>query len=88
MPSNGRSRKAKPKAQARRKHSSRPTSRFHASGAEAATAMEEPADQYPEHREETLLEAASEWTPAKEFQRALAIYDRLLEEGCGNPAPA
>ncbi len=50
--------------------------------------MEEPADQYPEHREETLLEAASEWILAKEFQRALTIYDRLLEESCGNPAPA
>jgi len=40
--------------------------------------MEESADRYPEHREETLLDAASEWTLAKEFQRALAIYDRRL----------
>src|SRR5882757_627618 len=77
--------KTKPKTQARRKHSSQSASRFYASGAEAAVAMEESADEYPEFREETLLEAAGEWILAKEFHRALAIYDRLLGEGCEEP---
>ncbi|MFC9914271.1 SEC-C metal-binding domain-containing protein [Streptomyces sp. NPDC127197] len=78
-------RKTKPKAQARRKHSSQPASRLYASGAEAAVAMEESANAYLEFPEETLLEAASQWTLAKEFHRALAIYDRLLEAGCEEP---
>ncbi|MDO0932014.1 SEC-C domain-containing protein [Streptomyces sp. DG2A-72] len=77
--------KTKLKAQVRSKHAPQTTFRFYASGVEAATAMDESADQYPEYREETLLEAASEWTLAKEFHRALAIYDRLLEEGCEEP---
>ncbi|MEV0227229.1 SEC-C metal-binding domain-containing protein [Streptomyces sp. NPDC050704] len=78
--------KPKPKASAPGELSPQPdSSRFYASGAEAATAMEESADQYPEYREETLLEAASEWALAEEFQRALAIYDRLLDEGCEEP---
>ncbi|MEW2395108.1 SEC-C metal-binding domain-containing protein [Streptomyces sp. NPDC046862] len=85
MSSKRRPGKTKSTAQARRKHSSPHTSRVYTSGAEAAAAMEESADRYPEHREETLLEAASEWTLAKEFQRALALYDRLLEEGCTEP---
>ncbi|MFB6556085.1 SEC-C metal-binding domain-containing protein [Streptomyces sp. NPDC056405] len=77
--------KTNPKTRERRTYESQPASRVYLSGTEAAAAMEESADRYPEYREETLREAASEWALAKEFHRALAIYDRLLKEGCEEP---
>ncbi len=51
------------------------------SGAE----LEELAERHPEEREELLLEAASEWGRAGEHDRAIAVYGRLLAEGCDSP---
>jgi hypothetical protein len=58
-----------------------PMTTINPSGAE----LEELARQYPEEREELLLEAASAWSAAGEHERALVLYDRLLAEGCESP---
>ncbi|MFD7164309.1 SEC-C domain-containing protein [Streptomyces violascens] len=43
------------------------------------------AEQYPEDREEILLEAATVWCEAKEYGRAVAVYDMLLAGTCEEP---
>lgn len=48
---------------------------------QAAEECERLAGQYPEEREELLLEAADAWRDAGETDRALALYERLLAEG-------
>ncbi len=56
--------------------------------ARAAQECEELAEQYPEDREELLMEAADAWSDAGEYDRALALYERLLDprnEGCAEP---
>jgi hypothetical protein len=43
---------------------------------------------YPEDREELLIEAAGAWCAAEEYDRALALYERLLDPedvGCEEP---
>ncbi|GAA0903281.1 SEC-C domain-containing protein [Streptomyces thermoalcalitolerans] len=51
--------------------------------AQAAEDCERLAKQYPEEREELLLEAADAWQDAGEPERALAVYERLLDQGEG-----
>ncbi len=46
---------------------------------QAAEEYERLVEQYPEDREELLLEAASAWSDAGEHGRALALYERLLD---------
>ncbi|MDJ0345470.1 SEC-C metal-binding domain-containing protein [Streptomyces sp. H10-C2] len=53
--------------------------------AEYAAELEALAGQYPEEREELLIEAAGEWNVAGEYERALSVYERLLAEGCESP---
>ncbi|WP_128377949.1 SEC-C metal-binding domain-containing protein [Streptomyces cavernae] len=55
---------------------------------EAAQDYEKLAEQYPDEREELLLEAADSWNDAGEHEQAIALYERLLtpEEGaCTEP---
>ncbi|WP_460064131.1 SEC-C domain-containing protein [Streptomyces sp. YKOK-I1] len=55
---------------------------------EAAKECERLAEQYPEDREELLREAADAWRSAGEPDRALALFERLLDPesgGCGEP---
>lgn len=51
--------------------------------AQAAEDCERLAKQYPEEREELLLEAADAWRDADEPERALAVYERLLDQAEG-----
>ncbi|MGW0827294.1 SEC-C domain-containing protein [Streptomyces sp. NPDC002845] len=56
--------------------------------AKAAQECERLAEEHPEDREELLLEAADEWSDVGEYDRALALYDRLLNSeggGCEEP---
>lgn len=56
--------------------------------AKFAQESEELAEQYPEDREQLLMEAADAWSDAGEYNRALALYERLLDpegEGCAEP---
>ncbi|MFG2379015.1 SEC-C metal-binding domain-containing protein [Streptomyces sp. NPDC048504] len=56
--------------------------------AKAAQEYEELVAQYPEDREELLLEAADAWRDAGEYDRALGLYERLLDlesGGCREP---
>ncbi|MGW0709749.1 SEC-C metal-binding domain-containing protein [Streptomyces sp. NPDC002643] len=58
--------------------------------AKAAQECEELAEQHPEDREELLLEAADAWSDAGEYDRAIALYERLLDAddgagGCAEP---
>lgn len=55
--------------------------------AAAAPDLEKLAAEYPEEREELLIEAASAWSEAGEHERAVALYDRLLadEDACDAP---
>ncbi|MFJ8488524.1 SEC-C domain-containing protein [Streptomyces sp. NPDC094038] len=58
------------------------------SAAEAAEDCERLAVGHPEDREELLREAADAWRDAGEDERALAVYERLLDPesgGCGEP---
>lgn len=41
--------------------------------------------EYPEEREEILLDAADCWSDAGQHDRALALYQRLLDMGCEEP---
>jgi tetratricopeptide (TPR) repeat protein len=50
---------------------------------QAAEDYERLAEQYPEEREELLMEAADAWRDAGESERALAVYERLLGLGLG-----
>lgn len=50
--------------------------------AAAAAESERLAEQYPDDREEILLEAADQWSHAGKHDRALSIYDRLLDGDC------
>ncbi|MFD1659710.1 hypothetical protein ACFSL4_16280, partial [Streptomyces caeni] len=73
----------------------RPTSAFRPSGppppaacAEEARECEELAERHPEDREELLMEAADAWSEAGECDRAVAVYERLLDPqggGCAEP---
>ncbi|MFI6439751.1 SEC-C metal-binding domain-containing protein [Streptomyces sp. NPDC050759] len=56
--------------------------------AQTAAEYEGLAEEYPEDREELLREAADAWRSAGEPDRALAIYERLLDPesgGCQEP---
>ncbi|WP_225100745.1 SEC-C domain-containing protein [Streptomyces sp. CoH27] len=56
--------------------------------AQQAEEYERLVTRYPEDREELLLEAADAWRAAGEYDRALALYDRLLrpeDGGCEEP---
>ncbi|MER6633277.1 SEC-C domain-containing protein [Streptomyces sp. NPDC000987] len=56
--------------------------------AQAAQEYEGLAEQYPEDREELLREAADAWREAGEHERALKLYERLLDPesgGCREP---
>ncbi|WP_416982988.1 SEC-C metal-binding domain-containing protein [Streptomyces sp. T028] len=56
--------------------------------AQDAEECERLAEQYPEDREELLREAADAWRSAGEHDRALALYERLLDPesgGCQEP---
>ncbi|MDX2935175.1 SEC-C metal-binding domain-containing protein [Streptomyces ipomoeae] len=53
--------------------------------AKVAQECEELAERHPEEREELLLEAADAWSDAGEYDRAIALYERLLDaETAGN----
>ncbi|MYV49174.1 SEC-C metal-binding domain-containing protein [Streptomyces sp. SID2888] len=57
-------------------------------GAQAARECERLAERHPEDREELLLEAAEAWGEAGEHDRAMAVYERLLDPegpGCAEP---
>ncbi|CAM5645971.1 preprotein translocase SecA [Streptomyces spiroverticillatus] len=47
--------------------------------AQWARDFEADAERFPEQREEILEEAAQAWKDAKEFDRAIEVYDRLLD---------
>jgi tetratricopeptide (TPR) repeat protein len=54
----------------------------------AAQECEDLAEQHPGDREELLLEAAEAWGDVGEYDRALALYERLLDPragGCAEP---
>ncbi|WP_225836489.1 SEC-C domain-containing protein [Streptomyces sp. NK08204] len=51
-----------------------------------AQECEELAAHHPEDREELLLEAADAWGDAGEYDRAIAVYERLLDPGSGGCA--
>ena len=57
--------------------------------AKAAQECEELAERHPEEREELLLEAADAWSDAGEYDRAVTLYERLLDadtaDGCSEP---
>lgn len=58
------------------------------SPARIAEECEKLAERHPQDREELLREAAGEWSAAGEHERALALYDRLLEpDGPGIDEP-
>ncbi len=50
-----------------------------------ARQAEDLARRFPGQREEYLIEAAGEWAAAGEYDRALALHERLLAEGCQDP---
>ncbi|GGL92144.1 preprotein translocase SecA [Streptomyces fumigatiscleroticus] len=50
-----------------------------------AEGLEALARQYPEDREEILLDAAVCWKDAEQYDRALAVYQQLLDGGCDEP---
>ncbi|MGW0632240.1 SEC-C metal-binding domain-containing protein, partial [Streptomyces sp. NPDC002758] len=50
-----------------------------------AEGLEALARQYPEEREEILLDAAGCWSDAGQYDRALALYQQLLDGGCEEP---
>ncbi|PZH12404.1 preprotein translocase subunit SecA [Streptomyces sp. NTH33] len=51
--------------------------------AQSAEDCERLAEQHPEEREELLMEAADAWRDAGEPERALAVYERFLDQGEG-----
>ncbi|BBC37589.1 hypothetical protein SGFS_088830 [Streptomyces graminofaciens] len=56
--------------------------------AHAARECEKQAERHPEDREELLLEAADAWSDVGEYDRAVAVYERLLDPaggGCEEP---
>ncbi|MFG2883020.1 SEC-C domain-containing protein [Streptomyces sp. NPDC048297] len=58
------------------------------SPAQAAEECVRLAEQYPEDQEDLLREAAEAWSDAGEHERALALYERLLDPqggGCREP---
>ncbi|HSA52310.1 MAG TPA: SEC-C metal-binding domain-containing protein [Yinghuangia sp.] len=75
----------------RRARSSAPSQAVPLSRAEEAAAaapgLEKLAAEYPDEREELLVDAASAWSEAGEHERAVALYDRLLadEDACDAP---
>ncbi|MEU6493459.1 tetratricopeptide repeat protein [Streptomyces sp. NPDC046984] len=50
-----------------------------------AEGLEALAREYPEEREEILLDAADCWSDAGQHDRALALYQQLLDMGCEEP---
>ncbi|MFC3576054.1 SEC-C domain-containing protein [Streptomyces yaanensis] len=59
-----------------------------ATSAHTAQECEKLAERHPEDREELLLEAADAWGDAGEHDRAIAVYERLLDPesgGCSEP---
>lgn len=50
----------------------------------SAAESERLAQEYPEEREELLREAAADWSGAGEHERALTLYEQLLEGECGS----
>lgn len=52
--------------------------------AAVAAESEQLAQQYPQEREELLMEAAGEWAAAGNHQRALALYEELLGGECAD----
>jgi tetratricopeptide (TPR) repeat protein len=71
-------------ATSQRTSSPRPTPAQRTAAAQAAE-LEALALEYPEEREEILIDAAGEWSMAGEHERALALYQQLLETGCEAP---
>lgn len=63
-------------------HQSAPAERTFATQAEELEVL---ARKYPEDREEILVEAAGCWNDAEEHDRALALYQQLLDAGCEEP---
>ncbi|MGY5007979.1 SEC-C metal-binding domain-containing protein [Streptomyces sp. 900105755] len=57
--------------------------RHPATPAQAAEEYERLVEQFPEDREELLREAADAWRSAGEYDRALALYGRLLDPAAG-----
>ncbi|MGW1165306.1 SEC-C domain-containing protein [Streptomyces sp. NPDC002550] len=56
--------------------------------AQAAAECERLAEQHPEEREDLLREAAEAWSDAGEHERAVAVYERLLDPlGGGSREP-
>lgn len=56
--------------------------------AQEAQECEKLAAQHPEDREELLLQAADAWSEAAEYDRAITVYERLLDAesgGCTEP---
>ncbi|GAA3239535.1 hypothetical protein GCM10010468_75770 [Actinocorallia longicatena] len=51
-----------------------------------AERLEKSALEFPEERGEILLEAAGQWAPAGESERALAIHGDLLGSGSSEDA--
>ncbi|MFE9443508.1 tetratricopeptide repeat protein [Streptomyces sp. NPDC006602] len=47
-----------------------------------AEELEALAREYPEDREEILVEAAGHWSEAGQYDRALALHQQLLDAGC------
>lgn len=78
-----------------RARASRSAPAFHPSGppapatcAQTAQECEKLAEQHPEDREELLMEAADAWGDSGEHDRAIAVYERLLDPdsgGCSDP---
>ncbi|MET8214173.1 tetratricopeptide repeat protein, partial [Streptomyces sp. NPDC005373] len=63
-------------------HQPAPAERTYATQAEELEAL---AREYPEDREEILVEAAGSWNDAEEYDRALALYQQLLDTRCEQP---
>ncbi|GGN64552.1 preprotein translocase SecA [Streptomyces albiflavescens] len=63
-------------------HQPAPAERTYATQAEELEAL---AREYPEDREEILVEAAGSWNDAEEYDRALALYQQLLDTKCEDP---
>lgn len=88
--SSGKSNKNKSARTSRRTPAPRPSAPPPAPEAHTKFAQEseELAERYPEDREQLLMEAADAWSGAGEYDRAVALYERLLEpegEGCAEP---
>jgi pentatricopeptide repeat protein len=50
-----------------------------------AEELEDLARKYPQDREEILVEAAGCWVDAGQHDRALGLYQQMLDAGCEEP---